>query len=110
MRSPSTGMCQFHIPHGMPGLGWMPKLIGPVHSRPVHSRRCDTPLGFEPACRNRPSQKEPGYTTGLGRQLGTPCQTHPVIGGLADTVIFDNHRRQTISAQNVLQRGKALSR
>ena len=95
-------------------LGRMPKLIGPIHCGSVHigpvrGRWCDTPLGFKPACRNRPPQKESGHTTGLSRQLGTPCQTHPVIGGLADAVIFDNHRGQTISTQNILQRSKTLS-
>ena len=93
-------MCQT-TSHTEPGLAgcwagcrsWAGVLLahsfGPVHIGPVHSRRCDTPPVSTAA---QPATPKESVTPPASPPPGTPCQTHPVIGGLADAVIFDNHR------------------
>ena len=51
----------------------------------------------------RQSVSKPVAATGhpSSRPAGQP---HPVVGGLADTVIFDNHRGRPFGAQNILER------
>ena len=68
------------------------------------------PEAVKAACRHRPSQKQAGDTACLGRQLRAPRQPHPVIGRLADPVIFDDHSGKPLGAQNVLKRGEACPR
>ena len=105
---PATGMDKINLPAWMPGTrrhrqgaGRRCRRISCGHIRYI---RGNPPERVKTCGRHRPPQQQAGDTTGFGRQLRPAGQPHPVIRGLADAVIFDNHGVKAFGAQNILKR------
>ena len=101
---PTTGMCDMDIPDRVPGGGWR------SCNCLLLTTRGYMPLALKTAGCHWPAQQQTSCATGFGSKLRPPGQPHPVIGRLAQTVIFNNHRSQPFGAKNILKRGKAACR